>query len=602
MAKFIQDKVTAKKLAGREGKMSGKFEIRDDFYVNGERIKIISGAMHYFRIVPEYWQDRLEKLKALGCNTVETYIPWNLHEKEKGKFDFTGILDITRFVGLAQELGLWVILRPSPYICAEWEFGGLPWWLMKEDGMRLRCMYEPYLKHLREYYEELFKVIKPLQITEGGPVIMMQVENEYGSYGDDTAYLEYSKKLMLENGCSVPLVTSDGPWSDYFECGKVEGVLQTGNFGSKGKQQFEIIRKKIGDKPLMCMEFWVGWFDSWGVECHSTGDIEEHAKDLDEILSEGHVNIYMFIGGTNFGFTNGANYYDELTPDVTSYDYDALLTEDGQITPKYEAFKKVIAKYTEIPQVEFTTDIKRKAYGTLEVQRSTSLFANLDNLAKPVESVLPQSMEKLNQGYGYILYESALRCVGPFERIRLWGANDRANIFLDEKPLLTLYDRELLAEHKFEEPYVKGEKLTILVENMGRVNYGPALEQQRKGIDRCVQINGHQHYDWKQYCLPMEDLSGLDFSKPVEEGRPGFYEFTFNADETGDTFLDMTGWGKGCVLVNGFNIGRFWEIGPQKRLYIPAPLLKQGTNTILVFETEGKVSDKVVLCDEPDLG
>lgn len=579
-----------------------QFEIRDDFYLDGKKVQIISGGIHYFRIVPEYWKDRLEKLKALGCNTVETYIPWNLHEKEKGKFDFSGMLDIERFVRLAQELGLMVILRPSPYICAEWEFGGLPYWLLKEDGMRLRCMYPPYLEHVKSYYEKLFEVIAPLQITRGGPVILMQIENEYGYFGDDSEYLEYMKQLMIDCGCEVPMVTSDGPWGDSFDCGRVEGVLQTGNFGSKGKEQFAIMRQKIGNRPLMCMEFWVGWFDNWGVETHQTGDIQEHVTALDEILSEGHVNIYMFEGGTNFGFTSGANYYDELTPDVTSYDYDALLTEDGQITPKYEAFRDVIAKYAQIPEVEFTTKISRKAYGSLQAARSASLFGNLENLCVPVKQKYPVSMEKLDQGYGYILYESELKCEGPLETVRLWGANDRANLFLDEKPLLTLYDRELLVEHKMEEPHRKGEKLSILVENMGRVNFGPNLERQRKGIDGSVQLNGHNHYNWNIYRLPMEDLSGLDFTVPAAEGQPGFYEFTFEAEETADTFLELSGWGKGCVLVNGFNIGRFWEIGPQKRLYIPAPLLRKGTNTILVFESEGKAAGKVELCDEPDLG
>ena len=350
------------------------------------------------------------------------------------------------------------------------------------------------------------------------------------------------------------------------------------------------------------MEFWVGWFDNWGVECHQTGDLEEHVKDLDEILSEGHVNIYMFEGGTNFGFTNGSNYYDVLTPDVTSYDYDALLTEDGRITPKYQAFRQVISKYAEVPEVTLSTEIKRKDYGTLKVSGKTGLFGNLKNIAEPAASVYPRSMEKLGQGYGYIMYESLLKCEGPIEKIRLWGANDRANMFVDEKPVLTLYDRELLTEYEFESPIQKGEKISILMENMGRVNFGPALEQQRKGIDRSVQINGHQHYYWTEYCLPMEDLSGLDFDVPVNEGEPGFYEFTFEAEETGDTFLDFSGWGKGCVLVNGFNIGRFWEIGPQKRLYIPGPLLKKGQNTILIFETEGKAPGTIALCEEPDLG
>ncbi|MDD7738900.1 MAG: beta-galactosidase family protein [Fusicatenibacter sp.] len=579
-----------------------KFEVRDDFYVNGEKIKIISGGVHYFRILPEYWEDRLIKLKKLGCNTVETYIPWNLHEKRKGEYDFTGILDIAEFVRIAQKLGLWVILRPSPYICAEWEFGGLPWWLLKEDGMKLRCMYEPYLKHVSDYYHKLFEVIRPLQITEGGPVIFMQVENEYGYYGDDTAYLEYMKNLMNDCGCTVPLVTSDGPWGDAFDCGRLEGALQTGNFGSKGKAQFAVMREKIGDKPLMCMEFWVGWFDNWGVECHQTGDLAEHVKDLDEILSEGHVNIYMFIGGTNFGFMNGSNYYDVLTPDVTSYDYDALLTEDGQITPKYTAFQEVISKYAEIPECEPLKEIPRKAYGKLDVVRSADLFENLNQISVEKKSVYPVSMEKLDQGYGYILYESALTKEKEVEKIRLYGANDRANIFLNEKPAAVLYDRELLDEISFEEPIQDCQKLDILVENMGRVNFGPALEVQRKGIDRCVTVNGHQHFNWSMYNLPMEDLSGLDYTKPARKGLPGFYEFRFHVEEKGDTFLDFAGWGKGFVLINGFQLGRFWEIGPQKRLYVPAPLLKEGENTILIFETEGKNPGFIQLCDEPDLG
>ena len=384
------------------------FEIKDDFYLNGEKIQIISGGMHYFRIVPEYWKDRLEKLKALGCNCVETYIPWNLHEREKGQFDFSGNLDVVRFVQLAQELGLWVILRPSPYICAEWEFGGLPYWLLKEDGMKVRCMYEPYIKHVKAYYEKLFSILAPLQITKGGPVICMQVENEYGYYGDDSRYLAYLKKLMVDNGCEVPLVTSDGPWGAAFDCGKTEGCLQTGNFGSKGNVQFDAMQEKMGgEKPLMCMEFWVGWFDSWGCGKHNVGDVNEHISDLKELLDRGHINIYMFIGGTNFGFMNGSNYYDELTPDVTSYDYDALLTEDGRFTEKYYAFRTVISDYIS-PDRKKECDallsrlqehpIRRNAYGTIPVKRSTGLFENLKNIARKIEILSPVSMERLDQG------------------------------------------------------------------------------------------------------------------------------------------------------------------------------------------------------------
>lgn len=262
----------------------------------------------------------------------------------------------------------------------------------------------------------------------------------------------------------------------------------------------------------------------------------------------------------------------------------------------------MIGKYVKLPEVRLTTSIQRKAYGTLQAARSAGLFDNLDRLAAPVKNLHPLSMERLGQGYGYTLYESILEREGDIERIRLYGANDRASFFMDEKPVLTLYDRELLSEYVFETPVKKGKKLSILMENMGRVNFSPVMEVQRKGIDRCVQINGHQHYNWDMYCLPMEDLSGLPFDAPAKEGQPGFYKFTFMTEEPGDTFLDFAGWGKGCAFVNGFNIGRFWELGPQRRLYIPAPLLKKGENTILIFETEGKAPGEIRLCDEPDLG
>ena len=580
----------------------GVFEIRDDFYLDGKPFKIISGAVHYFRIVPEYWRDRLEKLKAMGANTVETYVPWNMHEPQKGKFVFEGMLDISRFILLAQELGLYVIVRPSPYICAEWEFGGLPAWLLKEDGMRLRGCYEPFLEAVREYYRVLFPILVPLQIHHGGPVILMQVENEYGYYGDDTRYMETMKQLMLDNGAEVPLVTSDGPMDESLSCGRLPGVLPTGNFGSKTEERFEVLKKYTEGGPLMCTEFWVGWFDHWGNGGHMRGNLEESTKDLDKMLEMGHVNIYMFEGGTNFGFMNGSNYYDELTPDVTSYDYDAVLTEAGDFTVKYEKYREVIGKYTQLPQVTFSTDIKKKDYGTLKVQEKVSLFRVLDDLSTPVSNTFPIPMEKLDQSYGYILYRSALEREQNLEKIRLWGANDRANIFVDQKPLITLYDRELLKEAEVKADFESGALLDILVENMGRVNFGPLMESQRKGIAGCVQLNGHMHYNWEMYTLPFNNLEKLDFSKGYEEGTPGFYKFVFEVEEAGDTFLDFGGWGKGCAFLNGFNLGRFWEIGPQKRLYIPAPLLKKGRNEIILFETDGKTAPEISLKAEPDIG
>ena len=604
----------------------GRFEIRDNFYLDNEPFQVISGSIHYFRIVPEYWRDRLEKLKAMGCNTVETYIAWNVHEPKKGVFDFSGRYDLVRFVRTAEELGLYVILRPSPYICAEWEFGGLPAWLLAEDHIRLRACCEPFLSHLRDYYDKLFPMITPLQVTEGGPVILMQVENEYGYYGDDKHYMETIRDMMLERGVTVPLITSDGPFEEALSCGCIDGAHPTGNFGSRTKERFAVLSPYAKGGPLMCAEFWVGWFDHWGNGGHMHGN-PESPQDLDDMLDMGHVNIYMFEGGTNFGFMNGSNYYDELTPDVTSYDYDALLTEAGDFTEKYDQFQQVISKYAPIPKVAFTTAIKKRAYGKLTAVSRTGLFQNLANISAPIVDNFPVCMEKCGQSYGYILYHSTLKHECNIERIRLWGAKDRANIFADNRRIVNLYDRELDYEYDVitgkvqkaqdanapaaeeetgpqHDPvtFAENAPLDILVENMGRVNFGPMMEHQRKGICDGVQINGHLHYDWTIYPLPLDNVEKLDFEKDYTEGLPAFYRFELSVDEACDTFLELDGWGKGCVFLNGFNLGRYWEIGPQRRLYIPAPLLRQGINEIIVFETEGKATGVIELKAEPDIG
>ena len=598
--------------------MSG-IEIKDKFYLDGEEFHLISGAIHYFRVVPQYWEDRLLKLRAMGCNTVETYIPWNMHEPKEGEFVFDGMLDLGKFIELAKSIGLYVILRPSPYTCGEWEFGGFPAWLLKEDGMKLRCTYKPYLDHVKRYYDTLMPYIKKYTYDNGGPVIMMQIENEYGYYGDDHDYMKWLYDLIRSYGIEVPLFTSDGPYDDAFRGGKIPGVLQTGNFGSHAKERFDFMKKYV-DGPLSCMEFWLGWFDDWGSGFHHTTSVEQNVEDFAYMLDNGNVNIYMFHGGTNFGFMNGSNYYDKLTPDVTSYDYDAVLTEDGQITDKYIAFQKEISKRYGLPEVEVPKPVKRKAYGKIKADGYVSLWDSLDNIADRHESVYPVSMEKLGQSYGFILYHTHLDEIPKMGEIRLMDANDRAKVYVDHENIATMYDRELLEAKKIE-PHVEtlDKDLDILVENMGRVNFGPYMQKQRKGIDGPVLINTRQHYGYDIYTLPLDNIdklifgdvnetkfgNGADIEKENKEEKgtgPSFYRYTFEADECCDTFINMEGFGKGCVFINGFNLGRFWEVGPQKALYLPGPLIRKGKNEIVVFETEGKAQIELELMDHPSLG
>lgn len=545
--------------------------ITDNFYIDGKPLKIISGSIHYFRIVPEHWQDRLEKLINMGCNTVETYIPWNFHEEQKECFRWDGRHDVERFISLAESLGLYVIIRPSPFICAEWEFGGLPAWLLKDPKMKVRSMNENYIAQVTRYYREMIPRIVPHQIDKGGKVILVQIENEYGYYGISKRYLRYLADLMRELGITVPFVTSDGPWGGCILRGSIKEALPTGNFGSRMQERFRVVRRYAKKRPLFCMEFWCGWFDAWG-EQHHTSDLEQNKKDLRYALETGHINFYMFEGGTNFGFMAGHNLKSKEA-DITSYDYDSPLREDGQITPKYEAFKKIISEFTDIHEVPLTTDIKFGTYGIFDCTAKTGLFDTLDKMVEPIESERPMTMEHYDQAYGYILYRKKMESIVIPGNIKALGASGRVKYFEN------------------------GTYADILVENTGRTNFGRVLNRQHKGIGKAICINGKKQKNFQVYCLTLdeEQINRIDFDSGFKSGKPSFYKFEFSVDEICDTYLHLDGWGKGCAFINGFNLGRYWNIGPQTSLYVPGPLLKKGKNTIIVFETEGRSTGRIEL-------
>lgn len=574
-----------------------EFEIKENnFWLDGKPLKIISGAVHYFRNLPDTWDDIFEKLVALGCNCVETYCVWNMHEKHPDEYDFSGILDVKRFLQKAKEHGLLAIVRPGPYICAEWEFGGLPWWLQNISDMEIRCCNKAYMDRFSSYLSRLFDEIRPMLFTNGGNVIMMQIENEYGYYGDDKEYLQKLVGIYRENGIDVPLFTSDGTKRTEILDGCVDGCLSTLNFGSKVEENFRAHDELFPNSPKMCMEMWDGWFDAWGDDRHHVTSAEDYAKTVDDMLARGSLNMYMFIGGTNFGFTSGANHYEKFAPDVTSYDYDALLTESGDVTPKYLAVREVIKKHSQKELPPIPQDRKKHAFGGFSCSATASLFDNLHTLSKPVHTDVPMPMEYYGEGYGYILYETTLNRDYDNAVLSFQEIGDRAQVFVNRKLVSTLYVND--DEYKCVISAKAGDVLSVLVENMGRTNFGPKM-MRKKGLVGRVLLDGKIHFGWDAYTLPMSNLDSLDFDNVTDGKTCSFYKFDFDISEPQDTFLKTDGFEKGFVTINGFNLGRYWEIGPQKTLFVPASLLKKGRNTLVVFDSGvGKSASTIEFVDK----
>ncbi len=565
-----------------------------DFLLNGHPFQIISGEMHYLRIPPEYWRDRLLKAKAMGLNTIATYVFWNSHEPEPGTFNFTGGADLATFLRTAQEVGLYVVLRPGPYACAEWEFGGYPAWLLKSPPVTVRSMDERFLASAERYFKRLGQEVAGLQITHGGPILMVQVENEYGSYGSDKTYMGRIRDMIKGAGFDVPLFTADGPTQ--MASGSLPDVLPAVN-GATGQEVFDTIRKFRPNGPFFVAECYPGWLDHWGEE-HAKVDAAETAAQLDWMLARGiSVNLYMFHGGTNFAFMNGANYGGRFQPQPTSYDYDAPLDEAGRPTKKYFVLRDVIAKY--LPKGEARLAAP-KTDASIEIPsvELTAYAGLLDNLPPPVRSSAPLSMEDLGQSYGFVLYRTTIAAPGT-KLLSIDTLRDFAVVLLNGKRVASL-DRRHKQRSVTLEVAAAPARLDIIVENGGRINYGKEILDNRKGITGQVTWGDETLTGWEMFPLPLSTLPAGNAGGP-KEGGPAFYRGTFRLDRTGDTYLDLRGWEKGAVWVNGHPLGRYWYIGPQQTLYLPGAWLRSGVNEIALLELESHTSHMVAGLREPVL-
>lgn len=560
-----------------------------DFELDGRPVRLLSGAVHYFRVPEAHWRHRLDMLRAMGLNCVETYAAWNLHEPRPG--EYTDVDALGRFLDVAREAGLWAIVRPGPYICAEWENGGLPDWVTGPLGPRIRTSDGEYLRLVDGWFDRLLPQVVHRQIDRGGPVLLVQVENEYGSYGSDAAYLRHLADGLRARGVTVPLCTSDGPEDHMLTGGSIPGVLATANFGSDATGAFATLRRHQPTGPLLCMEFWCGWFTHWG-EDPIVRDAADAAGALREILDHGaSVNVYMAHGGTNFAGWAGANrggsrHDGVLQPTATSYDYDAPIDEFGRPTAKFHAFREVLAPYADAPLPDIPTAPPSLSAPIPSVlTEHAALSTVLDTLGgKETESLHPPTFEQLGVDRGLVVYDLDVPAPRQPYPLRLNGLRDRATVYVDG-----VKQSEVDTEDTVIGDLPGGVHLQLWVESLGRVNYGPRLSEP-KGITNGILHERQYLHGIRARPLRLDALNDADavaeiaFHPTDPDATTGLYRGVIDVPEPGDAVLALPGWTRGFVWINGVNLGRYWNVGPQRTLYVPGPFLKPGPNTILILE------------------
>jgi beta-galactosidase len=561
-----------------------------EFMFNGKPYIIRAGELHYSRIPKEYWDHRIKLSKAMGMNTICIYLFWNFHEQQQGVFDFKGDKDVAEFVRLIQANGMYCILRPGPYVCAEWDMGGLPWWLLKKKDLKVRTRHDGFfMDRVKIYMNEAAKQLAPLQIQNGGPIIMVQVENEYGTWGSDGKYMEMMRDDIREAGFDkAQLLRVD--WSSNFYKYKLDGVVSALNFGAGANvdNQFSKFKEMNPTSPLMCGEYWTGWFDQWG-RPHETRDINSFIGSLKDMMDKRiSFSLYMAHGGTSFGQWAGAN-APAYAPTTSSYDYNAPIDEAGNPTDKFYAIRDLLKNY--LQEGETLPEIPKNPEKIISIPEINFIkTANLfDNLPAAKKSKFIQPMEFFDQGWGSIIYRKTIPACKHTQKLIIKDVHDWATVFINGQAIGKLDRRR--GENTVEIPVLKSKaRLDILVEGMGRVNYGEAIID-RKGITEKVLLSDgeteNELKDWLVFNLPVDygfQTKAKFNTKPVT--GPAWYKASFNLKETGYTYLNMSTWGKGMVWVNGHNLGRFWKIGPTQTLCIPGSFLKKGANEIIVLDID----------------